>query len=173
MAYIIFDTETTGLNPKMGDRIVEIAAVKVVNGRISNETFDSLINPHRLIDHGAARVNRITNEMLRNAPESSEVIPKFLDFVGSDTLVAHNAGFDLAFLANEMMLLGLNTDSLPKSLCTLELAKKKLPDLARFNLNALIQHFGISTERRHRALDDVLATAEVFCNLHEESPTLF
>lgn len=172
MAYVIFDTETTGLSPELGDRIVEIAGVRVINGEITDETFSSLINPRRLISSGAARVNGITNEMLAGAPDSSEVIPKFLDFVGSDTLVAHNAEFDIAFLRKEMDLLGLDRQ-LSAHLCTLEMARAEFTHLDRHNLDALIADLGIKVENRHRALDDVIATAEVFLKMHKEEPTLF
>ena len=172
MAYVIFDTETTGLSPHMGDRIIEIAAVRVVNGRVT-DTFDELINPNRPLSPEAARVNGITEAMVKDAPTASVVIPQFLEFVGSDTLVAHNAEFDMAFLAAEMRRLGLDPAGLSPALCTVELARKELPDLERHSLEHLIQHFEISVERRHRALDDVLATAQVFLRLHQEEPTLF
>jgi len=173
MAYVIFDTETTGLSPRMGDRIVEIAGIRVVNGHITDETFSSLINPHRLMSAGAQRVNRISNDQLLSAPEASEVIPQFLDFVGSDTLVAHNAEFDLSFLRYEMDLIGMDPERLPHCICTLELARGELAHLTRHNLDALIHHFGLETDRRHRALDDVRATAQIFVELHQEEPTLF
>ncbi|MDP3976082.1 MAG: 3'-5' exonuclease [bacterium] len=173
MAYVIFDTETTGLSPQTGDRMIEIAAVRVFNGQITKEIFQSFINPQRPLSAGASRVNGITADMLVGAPPAAEVIPKFLQFVGQDTLVAHNAEFDLDFLEAEMRLLGLDPAQLPGNICTVELARAKLPELERHNLDALIQHFGIQFERRHRALDDVLATAKVFVQLHEEAPSLF
>lgn len=173
MAYVIFDTETTGFHPQLGDRMIEIAAVKVHNGVITEETFESLINPHRVIPTESFEVHGISNEMLENAPEASEVIPQFLDFVGSDTLVAHNAEFDMNFLQHEMKLLGLESAPLPHSMCTVELARRELPDLRRHNLDTLTEHFGIVIDRRHRALDDVVATAEIFLKLHQEEPTLF
>lgn len=172
MAYIIFDTETTGFSPHMGDRIIEIAAVRVVNGEIT-DTFDQLINPNRPLSPDAARINGITEDMVRDAPEASVVIPQFLEFVGSDTLVAHNAEFDMTFLTAEMERLGLDASRYNPAVCTVELARKELPELPRHNLQALIEHFGINSERRHRALDDVLATAQVFIKLHQEEPTLF
>lgn len=173
MAYIIFDTETTGFNPQLGDRIIEIAAVKVINGTVTDESFVSLINPERIIPTESARVHGISQEMVASAPLAAEVIPKFLDFVGADSLVAHNAEFDMAFLKAEMTLLGMDSSKLPNCLCTVELARKELPQLSRHNLDALCQHFGISVEQRHRALDDVKATATIFTQLHQEEPTLF
>lgn len=173
MAYVIFDTETTGFTPEMGDRIIEIAAVRVHNGVVTGETFDELINPHRLVPMESIKVHGITNDMLEGAAEAAEVIPKFLDFVGQDTLVAHNAEFDMAFLSHEMKLLGMDISILPSSICTVQMARKELPELDRHNLDRLTQHFGITIDRRHRALDDVLATAEIFLKIHQEEPTLF
>ena len=173
MAYVIFDTETTGFHPELGDRIIEIAAVRVHNESVTQETFESFINPHRIVPSESISVHGISNDMLAQAPEASEVIPKFLEFVGSDTLVAHNAEFDMAFLENELKLLEMSHIKLPNCLCTVELSRQELPDLARHNLDTLTQHFGIHIERRHRALDDVLATAEIFLHLHTEEPTLF
>ncbi|MDF2378811.1 MAG: 3'-5' exonuclease [Candidatus Gracilibacteria bacterium] len=172
MAFVIFDTETTGLNPLLGDRIIEIGAVRVVNGVITDETFEALINPHRIVPTEAINIHGITNEMLKTAPDAAQVIPEFLKFIGDDTLVAHNAEFDMGFLENELKLLNLGV-SLPSSLCTVKLAKIKFPDLPRYNLDALSKHLGMTIERRHRALDDVLATAELFTYVHEQAPTLF
>lgn len=172
MAFVIFDTETTGLNPLMGDRIIEIAAVRVINGEITDQTFESLINPHRIVPTESINIHGITNEMLVDAPEATEVIPAFLDFVGEDTLVAHNAEFDMGFLSNELHLLG-RKDTLPQSLCTVQLSKLKFPDLERYNLDTLAQHLNLTIERRHRALDDVVATAQLFTQVHEQAPTLF
>jgi DNA polymerase III epsilon subunit len=173
MAYIIFDTETTGLSPQLGDRIVEIAAVRVINGEIAEEKFQSLLNPGRTISPEAARINGITQEMVDGAPKSSIVIPQFLQFVGSDILVAHNAEFDMAFLRREMELIGMDPSRLPNYMCTLEMARQNFPELKRHNLDVLIQHFGIHIENRHRALDDVIATVQVFLQMHQEEPTLF
>jgi len=173
MAYVIFDTETTGLNPLLGDRIVEIAAVKVINGEVLEPSFHSLMNPGRMISPEAAKVNGITQEMLQDAPTASVVIPQFLEFVGSDILVAHNAEFDMTFLKNEMELLGMDSSRLPTYMCTLTMAREKLPHLDRHNLDVLMQHFGVSIENRHRALDDVLATVKIFLEMHQEEPTLF
>jgi len=172
MAYIIFDTETTGLSPQLGDRIVEIAAVRVMNGEVIDQ-FHSLINPGRPISPEAAKINGITQEMLVDAPLAAVVVPDFLKFVGSDILVAHNAEFDMAFLKREMELLGMDPSRLPNHMCTLEMARQNFPELQRHNLDVLIQHFGIRIENRHRALDDVLATVQVFLQMHQEEPTLF
>lgn len=173
MAYVVFDTETTGLHPELGDRIIEIAAVRVVNGEVSGETFQSLINPGRPIPEEALKIHGIRSIDVEKAPSAKEVIPAFLQFVGSDTLVAQNAEFDMAFLQTEMQRLELGIEKIPKALCTVKLSKLQFPNLRSYNLDSLMKHLGITADRRHRALDDVKATAEVFLNVHHEEPTLF
>lgn len=174
MAYVIFDTETTGLHPEHNDRILEIAAVRVHNGHITDEIFHSLINPKRAIQAEAGHINKITPAMLEKAPSAETVIPAFLKFVGEDTLVAHHAAFDQGFLRAEMKRIGLDHSKLPPFICTQELAKKRNPELGSFiSLDQLMKKFNIHADRRHRALDDVKATAEVFLRIHEEEPTLF
>ena len=173
MAYVIFDTETTGLHPEHGDRIIEIAALRVMNGVVTNDVFNSFINPHRLIPTDAKKIHGIANEQLEKAPEAAEVIPKFLQFIGSDILVAHNASFDMAFLKEEMKRLGLDSEKIPIHRCTLIQVQKEMPELKSHTLAAMTEHFGISVDRRHRALDDVKALAQVFLKIHQEEPTLF
>lgn len=174
MAFVIFDTETTGLHPEHNDRILEIAAVRVRNGVITGDIFHSLINPKRAIQAEAGHINKVTPAMLETAPDAATVIPAFLKFVRGDTLVAHNARFDQGFLQAEMKRIGLDATTLPQFLCTQELAKKKFPELGSFiSLDQLIEKFGIHADRRHRALDDVKATAEVFLKIHDEHPSLF
>lgn len=173
MAYVIFDTETTGLHPELGDRMIEIAAVRVMNGKIRDEVFHSLINPGRQVSFDALKVHGITQEMLDQAPGAAVVIPQFLIFLGSDVLVAHNAPFDMGFLKKELELLGIPLEKLPSSICTLKQVQKELPDLPHHNLDAIAQFFGIPVGQRHRALDDAKILAEVFIKIHREEPMLF
>ena len=105
--FTIFDTETTGLEPESGDRIVEIAAIRF-KGKERIATFQTLVNPHRPISAGAFEVNKITQDMLQNAPAIEVVMPKFLDFIHSSCLCSYNATFDLGFLHNELKLAGQN-----------------------------------------------------------------
>ena len=103
--FTIFDFETTGLSPLLGDEIVEIGAIKVCEGEIIG-TYHSLINPGRDIPPEVTAINKITNEMVINAPSLLEKLPEFLDFIGENVLVAHNAPFDFSFLVNAVNKLG-------------------------------------------------------------------
>jgi len=166
--YTIFDTETTGLSLDQGDRIIEMAAIKIIDGRITNEKFEALINPERLISLSASAVNGITNEMVENKPTMYKILPKFLRFVGDSALVAHNASFDKKFLQAEINKCGINLP-IPKFVCTLRLSKKIFPYERRHNLDVVAKRMGvgIQEEDRHRALGDVKITAEVFIKFLE------
>jgi DNA polymerase-3 subunit epsilon len=166
--YTIFDTETTGLSPDQGDRIVEMAAIKIVDGRITNEKFEALINPERPISFSALAVNGITNEMVENKPTMHKILPKFLQFVGDSALVAHNAPFDKKFLQAEINKCGINLP-IPKFVCTLSMSRKLYPQERRHNLDVVASRMGVGMveEDRHRALGDVKITAEVFIKFLE------
>ena len=161
--YTIFDTETTGLSPDQGDRIIEMAAIKVVDGRITNEKFDALINPEKPISLSASAVNGITDEMVENKPKMDKVLPKFLKFVGDSALVAHNAPFDKKFLQAEINKCGTNLP-IPKFVCTLRMSRKLYPAERSHNLDNVASRLGVGMveEDRHRALGDVKITAQVF-----------
>lgn len=160
----IFDTETTGLKPEEGDRMVELAALKVrAKERIA--VFDELINPGRAISAGAFSVNKITPEMLKGAPEIGAVMPKFLDFTKGSCLCSYNAEFDMSFLNNELKLIGLPAINNILVLDVLTMARKLLPGLARYPLWFVAQKLEIRTVQQHRALADVEMTWEVFTKL--------
>jgi DNA polymerase-3 subunit epsilon len=159
--YTIFDTETTGLSPANGDRIIEMAAIKVIDGQITREKFDTLINPERSISLSASAVNGITDDMVQGKPKMSEILPKFLQFVGDSALVAHNAQFDKMFLEAEINKCGINLP-IPKFVCTLNLSRKIFPYERSHNLDSVARRLGIEGGDRHRALGDVNITAQVF-----------
>ncbi|MDD4939313.1 MAG: exonuclease domain-containing protein [Candidatus Omnitrophica bacterium] len=163
--FTIFDTETTGLNPQSGDRIVEIAGIKF-KGNERAETFQSLVNPGRPVSAAAFAVNGITQEMLRDAPPASEVIPKFLDFIGESCLCSYNAAFDQGFLHNELKLLEIG---LPANAVAdiLKISRRLLPGLERYSLRYVADSLGIKNEQKHRALSDVELTLDVFGRLKE------
>jgi len=160
----IFDTETTGLYPDTGDRVVELAALRV-KGRQRLAVFDALVNPGRPISPGAFAVNKITPEMLKNAPAIETVMPKFLDFISGSCLCSYNAGFDLSFLNNELKLLGCPLINNMVVFDVLTMAKKLMPDLPRYALWFVAQKLGVEAKQEHRALSDVEMTWEVFSKL--------
>lgn len=160
LTLIYLDVETTGLSPHHGDRVCEIALLKVSGGR-TLDAFDTLLNPEHLISPGATAVNGITNDMVRNKPLFLNVVSQVLAFFHDpdSVLVAHNAPFDLKFLASELGRLALPLPRLPV-LDTLRLARK----CYRFPSNSLPQialSLGIPIGVRHRAMPDVLTTREV------------
>ena len=162
--FTIFDTETTGLEPESGDRIVEIAGIRFKgDNQISN--FHSLVNPHRQICEAAAKVNHITQDMLSGAPDIKDVMPKFLEFAKGSCLCAYNAPFDIEFLANEAKL--INTQ-FPNDLVVadvLRMARRLSPGLERYALWFVAQKFEIQSQQTHRAFSDVELTWEVFKKL--------
>jgi DNA polymerase III epsilon subunit family exonuclease len=162
--FTIFDTETTGLEPQSGDRVVEIAGLRF-RGSEKIATFQSLVNPGRQISEAAFAVNRISQEMLDSAPRIEEVMPKFLDFIGETALLSYNAGFDLEFLNHELKLLRQPPLEKRMVLDILKMARRALPDLERYALWFVAQHLGLAPKQEHRALADVELTFAVFNKL--------
>lgn len=168
MRQIFLDTETTGLYPAHGHRIIEIAAIEMVNRRPTNNHFHVYLNPEREIDAAAQEVHGITLEFLQDKPFFAAVAADMLDFVRDAELIIHNAPFDVGFLNSELGRIGL----LPiDTICgkitdTLKLAKDARPG-QRNNLNALCSHFGIDNSRRtlHGALLDAELLAEVYMSM--------
>jgi DNA polymerase-3 subunit epsilon len=162
---VVIDLETTGFSPLRGDRVIEVGAVAVESG-VTAEEFHTLVRVSRTIPRQASLVHGITDRMLDGQPLPQEVYPAFRDFIGGSTLVAHNAQFDLAFLAHELGRLGM---SLPnRHICTLRLARRRLPRLPNHRLETVYRHlFGGLPEgnRQHRALDDARLTAMVWLAL--------
>ena len=165
--FVVFDVETTGLSPSWGDRIVEIAALKVRNSK-PIERFYSFVDPQREISFGAFAVNGITGEMLKGAPTSREILPRFLEFVGDAALVGHNVRFDLSFLCYELSLLSMGLKDKTVIIDTLKMARHLLPDLGRYPLWFVAQSLGITKGQQHRAMADVELTFNVFRRLIEE-----
>lgn len=169
--FVVFDVETTGLYPDRGDRIIEIAGIKIVDGKIQEEqVFNTLVNPGRPISPEASEVSKITDAMVTDAPTMADVLPKFLEFIEDSTLVAHNAQFDMSFLQSEMMHAQLET-SLPQYQCTLDLSRRIFPYQQQHNLDIVMRRMNVKTTGdRHRALTDVVATAEVFLQFFKHRP---
>jgi len=163
--FTIFDVETTGLEPESGERIVEIAAVRVRDGK-TQDIFQSLVNPgSREISPAAFAVNQISQEMLKEAPNISEVMPLFLNFISDSCLAAYNAPFDFGFLCSESRLI---KKQLPKGLQIVDIlimAESMLPGLERYALESVTKTLGINKIQEHRALSDAQLAVEVFGKL--------
>lgn len=162
----IFDTETTGLNPASGDRIVELAGLRV-KGRERIARFDMLVNPAREISAEAFLVNKITPEMLKDAPGIDVVMPKFLDFIQGSYLCSYNVEFDLGFLNNELKIIGLPALTGSTSFDILTMAKRLMPNQQRYALWFIADKLGIKTQQQHRAFSDVEMSWDVFNKLKE------
>ena len=165
MRQVFLDTETTGLYPAQGHRIIEIAAVEAINRRVTDKHFHVYLNPDREIDAAAQEVHGITLEFLQDKPRFADVVNELLDFVADAELVIHNAPFDMGFLNAELGKAGL--ENLEKTagniIDTLKMAKDMRPG-QRNNLDALCRHFGIDNSKRtlHGALLDAELLAEVY-----------
>lgn len=164
--FTIFDTETTGLEPSSGDRVVEIAAIRL-KGKQKIATFNSLVNPQRQISEAAFAVNKITPEMLKDAPAIGTVMPKFLKFIEGSCPCSYNANFDVEFLNNELKLIGQDVLKGIAFVDILKMAKRLMPGLERYPLWFVADKLGIKTPQQHRALSDVELTLGVFDKLRE------
>lgn len=163
---IILDTETTGLDPQKGHRIIEIGCVEMIDRRLTENRFHTYINPQREIDPGAVKVHGITNAFLKDKPLFSEVVKAFMAFVDGAQLVIHNAVFDIGFLNAELKGLGKiyqTMDRYCSIVDTLLLARKKHPG-QRNSLDALCKRYQINTIHRalHGALIDAHLLAQVY-----------
>lgn len=165
MRQVILDTETTGLEPAQGHRVLELAAVEVCNRKLSGNRFHRYLNPERESDPGALQVHGLTSDFLADKPKFAQVVGEFLDFVQGAELVIHNAPFDVAFLNAELARLqrGAVTQHCSSVVDTLSLAKELHPG-KRNNLDALCERYGVDNSRRtlHGALLDAELLAEVY-----------
>ena len=164
---IVFDTETTGLSPENGDRLVEIGAVELINHIPTGRTYHQYINPERSVPEEVVAVHGLTEEFLKDYPVFAEVAAAFVEFVGEDgVLVAHNASFDIKFINFELKKLGRAEYEWDRVVDTLEIARKKFPG-AKNNLDALCKRFNIDNSHRtkHGALLDAELLADVYLEL--------
>lgn len=162
--FVIFDTETTGLSPEEGDRVIEIAAVRMRNF-VCSASFNTLINVPREVSPAAFAVNHISRSMLDNAPGPEDVLPAFLDFIEGSCLCSYNAGFDLRFLDSELNLSGRPGLGGMAVVDILKMARRLMPGLERYALWFVARSLGIGSAQEHRALSDVEMTLEVFRRL--------
>ncbi|MCI6241494.1 MAG: PolC-type DNA polymerase III [Clostridium sp.] len=159
--YVVFDIETTGLSPT-NNRIIEIGAVRIKDGKIQ-DTFSEFINPEVPIPYSITKLTSITDAMVQSAPTIDVILPKFLEYIGDASVVAHNAAFDTGFIRENAKRLGLTFDS--TIVDTMTLAHILLPELGKYTLDRLCKQFGVVNEHHHRACDDAAATAEIFVKM--------
>ena len=164
--FVIFDVETTGLSPIDGDRIVEIAAVKVKGIQVVDR-FYSLVNPQRSMPSQATLVNNITEDMLITAPVAADILPQMIHFIGGACVAGHNVRFDLNFLCYELSLIGRRLDDRTPAVDTLKMARDLLPYLSNHRLAYLARSLGVVVDQTHRAMADVELTVAVFLRLME------
>lgn len=166
MRSVLFDTETTGLDPLTGDRVIEVAAIELINDLPTRNTFHRLVHPQRDIPAEATRVHGFTLEHLRDAPRFEEIVDDLLAFFDDGPLVAHNAPFDFGFLNAEFARCGRAKLAPERMVDTLALAKARFPGMPN-SLDALCRRFGIDLSERttHNALLDCKLLAEVYVEL--------
>lgn len=165
MREIIFDTETTGFDPKTGDRLVEIGCVELVDRRETGVTFHAYFNPERDMPAGAEAVHGLSAAFLSDKPLFRDLADELLDFIGDSPLVAHNAGFDFGFLNAELTLIEFEPVCMSRMVDTVALARKRHPG-AKLSLDALCSRYGI--DRSHRVKHGALLDAELLAQVYVE-----
>lgn len=162
--YCVFDLETTGFNPDL-DGITEVAVCKVRNGEIIDE-FTTFVNPEKPIPFKVQELTHITDDMVADAPKMEKMIPEFLEFVKGSVLVAHNAHFDISFIANKAQKLGLEFK--PYVIDTYEMSLELYNGVENHKLGTLVEYLGIELEGAHRAINDTRATAKMFIRMRKD-----
>jgi DNA polymerase-3 subunit epsilon len=165
MREIIFDTETTGLDPRTGDRMVEIGCIELVNRVASGRTFHAYFNPGRPMPAEAEAVHGLSDAFLADKPAFAERLADLLEFIGDSPLVAHNAGFDFGFLDAELAICGHPPVCRTRMVDTVALARVRHPG-AKLSLDALCSRYGI--DRSHRTLHGALLDAELLAQVYVE-----
>ena len=167
MREIVFDTETTGLNPAEGDKIVDIGAIELIDRMPTGRRFQRYINPLRSLSDEVIKIHGLTEEFLSDKPTFEEICPDLLDFIGTDSmLVAHNASFDMKFLNYELKQAGYDEVDMNRMVDTLAMAHKMFPG-SRASLDELCRRFHIDNSNRtlHGALLDAQLLVEVYLEL--------
>ncbi len=166
MREIVLDTETTGFNPKTGDRIIEIGCVELIDLLPTGKTYHTYVNPQRDVPPGASKVSGITTEFLYDKPLFVHVVDPFLDFIGDSSLVIHNASFDMGFINAELERLCRDPLPMARAIDTVQMARQKFPG-SPASLDALCRRFGIdlSVRVKHGALLDAELLANVYLEL--------
>ena len=163
---IVFDTETTGLKPEDGEKIVEIAAVELINHIPTGKTYHQYINPHRKVSEKALKVHGLSEEFLKAKPSFAEIAQDWIDFVGDAKLIAHNANFDMKFINNELKQAGYKEYEPDRFIDTLEMARTLFPQ-QKNDLDTLCERYHIDNSSRtiHGALIDTQLLAQVYIKL--------
>ncbi len=166
MREIILDTETTGLDPKDGHKVIEIGGVEMINKVLTGNKFHYYVNPERDVPQDAYRIHGISSEFLQDKPLFRDIAHEFINFINNAKLVIHNAQFDIKFLNYELTLLNLPSIDLAEVIDTLIIAKRAFPG-ARVNLDALCKRFKVDNTNRqfHGALKDAYLLSEVYVEL--------
>jgi DNA polymerase-3 subunit epsilon len=162
-SFVVVDVETTGSRPYGGDRVTEIAVVRVHRG-VCTSVFETLVNPERSIPPAIVAITNITWEMVKGAPRFADVCEQLLGVLEGNVFVAHNASFDWRFLSAEIERVTRRPLE-GRRLCTVRMARRLVPQLGRRNLDALSAYYGIENGARHRAGGDAIATAQVLLRL--------
>ncbi len=175
MRKVILDTETTGLDFRTGDRVIEIGCVELRGRQLTGQRFHAYLNPERVIDPGAIAIHGLTNEFLADKPKFAEIVADFMEFIRGAELVIHNAAFDVGFLNNELGLLQMESidQVCSEVIDTLRMAREMRPG-KKNNLNALCSEFGVDNSGRqlHGALLDAELLAEVYLAMTRGQNTL-
>ena len=167
MRYIVLDTETTGLDPDDGHKIIEIGCIEILNRNITNNTFHKYINPNREIDIEASKIHGLTNSFLRDKPLFEEVYSEFREYISDSPLIIHNAPFDIGFLKKEYSVVSINDDFMNNEIIdSLKLARKISPG-KRNTLDALCERYSVDNSDRtlHGALLDAKLLAFVYLKM--------
>jgi len=165
MREIVFDTETTGLDPATGDRMVELGCIEMVNRVATGRTFHAYFNPDRAMPAGAEAVHGLSDAFLADKPRFAEKVEEFLEFIADSQLVAHNASFDFGFLNAELAICGLEPVCTTRMVDTLALGRRRHPG-AKLSLDALCTRYGI--DRSHRTRHGALLDAELLAQVYVE-----
>jgi DNA polymerase-3 subunit epsilon len=166
MRQIVLDTETTGLDPASGDRVIEVAAIEIFNFLPTGGTFHRVIDPERDVPEESTRVHGFTYDMLRGKPRFADIAEEMLAFIGPSEIIAHNAPFDFGFLDAELVRAGRPKLDRARMVDSLDLARRRFPGQVN-SLDALCRRLGVDNSMRtsHNALLDVKLLAEVFLQL--------
>ena len=165
MREIVLDTETTGLDPKLGHRIIEIGAIELINHIPTDNIYHCYINPERDVDQGAFEVHGLSTQFLSQFETFGNVVDEFNAFIKGDPLIIHNAPFDIGFLNSELSAIGRNAIDENRIIDTLPMARQKFPG-AQVNLNALCRKYNI--DNSHRDLHGALVDADLLANVYLE-----